>query len=100
VCGANFVDEDLMPFDWLHAHVPRRPQHRDEMYRRELRERAALLQRLGYSRADARVRLAANLDWDFEIGAGHKAVSDRELDEIVDEVWKRGGAAGGGPPTV
>ena len=41
---------------------------REAMYRSELEERAALLQRLGYAKDKARARLAANLAWDFPDG--------------------------------
>lgn len=46
----------------------RASQTRIEMYRREVRDRAALLYRLGYSRDQATARLQANADWDFDIG--------------------------------
>ena len=41
---------------------------REAMYRSELEDRAALLQRLGYAKDKARARLAANLAWDFPDG--------------------------------
>ena len=61
------------PFDWMD---PRRNPDRDKiekarreaMYRSELEDRAALLQRLGYAKDKARARLAANLAWDFPDG--------------------------------
>ena len=61
------------PFDWMD---PRRnpdrgkieKARREAMYRGELEERAALLQRLGYDKDRARARLAANLAWDFRDG--------------------------------
>lgn len=89
-----------MPFDWLQPHRVKRPQNRKAMYLRELQERAALLRRLGYSRGHARSRLAANVAWDFEIGAGTSAVGGDDIDHILDETWKRGGPAAGGAPTL
>ena len=86
-----------MSFPWLHTkRVP--PQGREAMYRRELEERAALLFRLGYPKASARARLAANVAWDFEIGGG-AAPAGGEIDAVVDAVYRRGGLRSG-PPTV
>jgi hypothetical protein len=68
------------------------------MFRRELEERAALLCRLGYPKRQARARLGANVAWDFEIGAGD-APAAKEIDAVVDAVYKRGGARSG-PPSV
>mgnify|MGYP000609049355 CR=1 FL=1 len=47
-----------MPFDWLHPKVGNHPSHRDEVYRQEIRERAALLYRLRYPVAQAKARMA------------------------------------------
>ena len=84
------------PFDWLE---PRRnpdrgkveKARREAMYRGELEERAALLQRLGYDRGKTRARLAANLAWDFPNGA--RPLDDAALDSIVDKLFN--GAASG-----
>jgi len=78
------------PFDWMD---PRRnPERakiekarREAMYRTELEERAALLQRLGYAKDKARARLAANLAWDFE--TGKSPLDAGALDAIVDRVF-------------
>jgi hypothetical protein len=90
------------PFDWMEpkrnpAHAKTLPAKRAAMYRTELVERAALLHRLGRSKAGARARLAANLSWDFE---GTRAGAD--LDAMVDEVIERefGGGAAGRPATA
>ena len=59
------------PFDWMEPRRnPNRPPieaaGRAAMYRAELEERAALLQRLGHGkRAGARRAWLANLAWDF-----------------------------------
>ena len=55
------------------------------MYRTELEERAALLQRLGYAKDKTRARLAANLAWDFPNGS--KPLDGAALDAIVDRLF-------------
>jgi hypothetical protein len=85
------------PFDWMD---PRRSPdrgkiekaRREAMYRSELEERAALLQRLGYAKDKARARLAANLAWDFPNGA--RPLDDAALDAIVDRLFNDGAAIG------
>lgn len=86
-----------MSFPWYEP-VRRKPntQRRDEVLKQELEDRASLLHRLGYSKAQAKARLHANLAWDYELHG--KAKQDRDVDKIVDAVYKRGG--GSGPPTV
>ena len=84
------------PFDWME---PRRnPERgkidkarREAMYRVELEERGALLQRLGYGKERTRARLAANLTWDFPNGS--KPLDAAALDAIVDRLFD--GAASG-----
>ncbi len=65
------------------------------MYRRELEERAALLHRLGYSAKRCKLRLHANVAWDFELHGRPKHA--QEVDKIVDAVYRRGGAGAGAP---
>lgn len=86
-----------MSFPWYEP-VRRKPnlQRRDEVLKQELEDRAALLHRLGYSKAQAKARLRANVAWDYEMHG--KAKHDKEIDKIVDNVFKRGG--GSGPPSV
>jgi hypothetical protein len=86
-----------MSFDWLERATPRKrhSQAREEMYRRELEERAALLYRLGYSAKRTKARLAANVTWDFELHGRPRHAG--EVDKIVDAVFRRGGRAGGAP---
>ena len=87
-------------FDWMD---PRRnPERgkiekarREAMYRSELEERAALLQRLGYAKDKTRARLAANLAWDFPAGA--RPLDDAALDAIVDRLFN-GAATGRAAP--
>jgi hypothetical protein len=90
------------PFDWMD---PRRSPdrgkiekaRREAMYRSELEERAALLQRLGYAKDKARARLAANLAWDFPNGAA-RPLDDAALDAIVDRLFSNGAAPGRAAP--
>jgi len=78
------------PFDWME---PRRnpdrakieASRRETMYRTELEERAALLQRLGYGRDRTRARLAANLAWDFQ--DSKSPLDAGALDAIVDKIF-------------
>ena len=88
-------------FEW---HRVRRPPpdaaRRTQMYKKEIEERAALLRRLGYDRARARTRLLANIEWDFEIGAGPKLLQPADVDAILEQIWSRGGPASGGSPSV
>jgi hypothetical protein len=78
------------PFDWME---PRRnadrakieKTRRESMYRSELEDRAALLQRLGYGRDRTRARLAANLAWDFQDGGS--PLDAAAVDAIVDKIF-------------
>jgi hypothetical protein len=78
------------PFDWME---PRRnpevaksePARREAMYRTELEERAALLQRLGHGKTEVRARLGANVGWDFP--SGQSPISATTLDSIVDRLF-------------
>ena len=91
-----------MPFPWYHPDVPReytdRPDKALQMYTLELKERAALLMRLGYSQEETIVRLRGNVRWDFEL---HRALAhaDRVM-EIVQTVFRARGLAEGGPPSL
>jgi hypothetical protein len=89
-----------MSFPWYEAkRLKPDPAKRDEMLRHEMEDRAALLLRLGYSKNDAKARLRANVAWDYELRGKPRSVeTDREIDKLVDAVYRRGG--GSGPPTV
>jgi hypothetical protein len=86
----------MSTFDYLQT-PKRRPnnQRRDEMYRSELEERAAMLFRLGYNIKRAKARLHANIAWDFELHGRPRHAAD--VDKIVDAVYRRGGRSGGTP---
>jgi hypothetical protein len=79
-----------MPFDWMEpkrnaAYAKTLPAKREAMYRGELADRAALLQRLGHGKVTVRARLAANVKWDFEEGGS--PIAGGELDAIVDRAF-------------
>jgi hypothetical protein len=79
-----------MTFDWMEPkrnpmHVKTLAAKREAMYRGELADRAALLQRLGHDRGTVRARLAANIQWDFEAGAS--PIPGGDLDAIVDRAF-------------
>ena len=50
-------------------------------------ERAALYRRLNYAKQDAARRLRQNVAWDFEIGGGAGAPSDKDIDAVVAAVY-------------
>jgi hypothetical protein len=82
-----------MPFDWMEpkrnpAHTKTLAAKREAMYRSEIEDRAALLHRLGHSRARVKARLVANMGWDFEQSA--RPIADGQVDAILDRVF--GGA--------
>ena len=92
-----------MAFPWYQPDVPSRfalaSNKAATMYETELRERAALLMRLGYSKEEAKIRLRGNVRWDFELqknAAPHLA----KVELIVDKVYAARGAGVGGPPTL
>jgi hypothetical protein len=81
-----------MPFDWMDPSVPKGQAARERKsttaaLEREMADRAALLRRLGYSLAEAKLRVRGNLLWDFEI-QGRPAIAAR-VDDIVSRVYGR-----------
>jgi hypothetical protein len=93
-----------MSFDWMEpkrnaAFTKTLPAKRAAMYRAELEERAALLHRLGHSKASVKARLLANVGWDFEQagGAPGGAETAEMLNAIVDREY--GGVKAAPPPT-
>lgn len=80
------------PFDWMEPSVPDTQAARERhasiaALERELRDRAALLQRLGFTLAEAQMRVRGNLLWDFELH-GRPAIASRS-DSIVAGVYAR-----------
>ena len=89
-----------MPFPWCRPTIPEDyartfSRKREAMYLTELEERAALLCRLKYPKAQAVARLKANVKWDFELHRAPKFLD--KVEGIVDGVYQRGGRAGGAP---
>lgn len=76
-----------MTFPWLQPSAPVAdgPAHRLAAAQRELRERSALLARLGLSVADATARLSARVAWDYDPGspAGGRHVRPAELSDVA-----------------
>jgi hypothetical protein len=82
-----------MPFPWLQSKIVPEfaaslPERRKEMQRREVRERAALLMRLGRSRKEATATCRANLEWEFDGMAAPEVLG--EIDALVEQVYTRG----------
>ncbi len=75
----------------VRADRERAAERRRAMFRTEAEQRAALLRRLGYTKARAEARLRANLDWDFEVGASTRpdGLTDAELQKIVKAAFAR-----------
>ena len=90
-----------MPFSWYRPDVPSSylsaSGKTKSMYEREMAERAALLLRLGYSKADAVSRVRGNVRWDFELHADPAHLES--VNKIVERVYSRRGV-GAGPPTL
>jgi len=91
-----------MPFSWYHADVPNalrvRPERTLEMYLLEIRERAALLRRLGYNRDQTLSRVKGNVRWDFEL---HTApVPLTQITKVVEAVFAGQSLGGGGTPSL
>jgi len=85
-----------MSFPWLASSKRRRrrssdAEHRAEMYRDELVQRAGLFYRLGYPPSRAIARLKGNVAWDFElVGDGRPpGLGDKDIAEIVKATYLR-----------
>ena len=75
-----------MPFDWMHAPHPAAPEAHRAQTERALREQAALLRRLGYSKKQATARCKANLDWEYDT-AGKPPLSPRQINAVMKSVY-------------
>ena len=91
-----------MPFPWYHADVPveyrSRPDRALQMYVHELKERAALLMRLGFSKEEATSRLKGNVGWDYELHG--KPTHLGKVEDVVEAVYRVRGLGGGGTPSL
>jgi hypothetical protein len=81
-----------MPFDWYHTTLPKSLKasgaaRRKAMYLEEVRSRASLMRRLGYSKEATLNRVKKNLEWGFEL---HERPAFIDLiPEVVDSVYNR-----------
>jgi|MDTA01.1.fsa_nt_gb hypothetical protein len=79
-----------MPFCWMDENDAQEAkgneQSRKAATTSELRERAALMRRLGYSKSDAVHRCMGNLAWAFSV-SGQPAVTPAMVRKIVSEVY-------------
>ena len=91
-----------MPFPWYRPDLPEdlqtNPDRVQKMFILELKERAALLMRLGYDKAEAAARLRGNVRWDFELHSSPEHLA--RVDEVVEEVFRAGGTGGRGTPSL
>ena len=78
-----------MPFDWMEPKRPNNAGKGKAEIIRELEQRAALLQRLGYDVGHTTRRCLANLHWDFE-GTGDPPISDTDVERLVVARFKSG----------
>ena len=85
-----------MTFPWLEppAPVADGAARRLAAIQRELRERSALLARLGMSQAEAAARLSARVAWEYTPASGHgghhvrpEGLSDQDITALVGEVY-------------
>jgi len=62
----------------------------EEMFKREILERAQLLHNLKYSSQDAIARIKENVTWEFDDAWTHKLPSVfGQIDELVKSVYKK-----------
>ena len=81
-----------MAFEWYEVSAGGRrredwPSKHAEAQRREVRERAALLMRLGRSKEQAVQRCRQNIEWQYALRGGSSVAS--EVQALVDEVYGR-----------
>ena len=87
------------PFPWHDAQVPAgvSASFQDkflDMHRRELKDRASMLRRLGYPREETLRRCEAYAEWEFE--PFHSSPLHKEIATLVDEVYAGKAARVGG----
>jgi len=80
------------PFDWLDPTIPDDykgtfSEKGKEMQRREIRERTAVLMRLGHSREEAIARCRQNMYWEHDLHRQPSVFND--IEQLVDEVYSR-----------
>lgn len=79
-----------MPFCWMDENEggqgPTQGTSREDATVAEIRDRAAVMRRLGHSKADAIHRCMGNLAWAFSV-SGQPAVSPARVRKLVGEVY-------------
>jgi len=77
-----------MAFDWMTTNGPKRGggDTRKSLYADEVRSRAALLRRLGVSKADARRRVVSTIEEEFS-SFGASPLLKKEIDALLAEVY-------------
>jgi len=76
-----------MPFCWMDENADSEPSgNQATATTLEIRDRASLLRRLGYSKADAVHRCLGNIAWSHSV-AGTPALSPTQIRKIVSEVY-------------
>lgn len=83
-------------FPWLTSNVSGSAAGADQRLAqatRDLRDRAAMFARLGYSAADATARLQARVAWDYEPASPRhqrpSALSDAAIAQLVTDTYQR-----------
>ena len=80
-----------MPFCWMDEASDAASQtsglSREEVAEADVLERASLLRRLGYSKADAVHRCMGNIAWAFSV-QGKPAITPARLRKLVGSVYK------------
>lgn len=91
-----------MPFSWYYPDIPKEyldaAEKRDQMYILELKERAALMMRMGFSQDETKLRLCRNIKWDFELHNEPKHL--KKVDQIVENIYRMRGHGANGPPSL
>ncbi len=76
-----------MPFCWMDEEKPRvAVGAQADATAQEIQDRAALLRRLGYSKADAVHRCLGNVAWAHSV-SGTPALSPTQIRKLVSEVY-------------
>lgn len=81
-----------MSFPWLTSNrsgSPAGADRRADQALRDLRDRAALFARLGYTAAAATTRLQARVAWDYESTQRPTGLTDSAIAQLVTETYQR-----------
>ena len=84
-----------MPFDYMHSTVPRSfssaSEKAEAQYLKELKDRAAMLHRLGYEKDAAVARLLGNVNWDWECSPVPSFVENLRaaVPKLVEEIFSK-----------